>query len=202
MDSGVVTRQARGMSEVGRAPIWLLDVDGVLNAAAPRGDRSAWPCWRTGRAGAIGSSWLITWAPGVIEAINRLHGERAADIRWLTTWQDEANGELSRLLGLPGFAVVPRPSGSGARAGAHGFLGVRAGVAGAWWKLAAARALLDSDPQRPLIWTDDDLVWEEEARAWANGRPGATLLVAPATDVGLTGEHLAAIEEFCAEVGE
>ena len=44
-----------------------------------------------------------------------------------------------------------------------------------------------------------DLVWEDGARAWAEQRPAPTLLVAPATEVGLTSEHLAAIEEFCTE---
>ena len=189
------------MSEADARPVWLLDVDGVVNAAAVRPKDAVWPQWRTGWATAIGSSWPITWAPPVVEAINRVHDSGLAEIRWLTTWQEEANGSLAQLLGLPELAVVPRPAEPEGRRGPHGFLGVRAGASGSWWKLAAARRLLDPEPHRPLVWTDDDLVWEDDAREWADRRPGPTLLVAPATDVGLTADHLAAIEEFCADAG-
>lgn len=180
-------------------PVWLLDVDGVINASTAMPDTDVWPQWRTGWAAAVGSSWPITWAPPVVDAINRLFLAGRADIRWLTTWLDEANDSLGRLVGLPELPVVPRFNKAGAGGGPHGFLGVRAGATDRWWKLAAARRLLDPQPHRPLVWTDDDLVWEADARVWAEQRQGPTLLVAPATDVGLTAEHLTAIDEFCAD---
>lgn len=178
-------------------PVWLLDVDGVLNAATPFPERDAWPEWSSGWAVAAGSRWPIRWAPPVVTAIRHVIEHGLADVRWLTTWLDDANESLGPLLGLPALPVVPRPADR--QAAAHGFLGSRAGGFGGWWKLAAARALLDPQPHRPLVWTDDDLVWEPDAVAWAEGRQAPTLLIAPETDVGLTAESLAAVVAFCLE---
>lgn len=178
--------------------MWLLDVDGVLNATKTGRDASVWPAWRTGRARAAGITWPITWAPPVMQAIRRVHAAGRTDIWWLTTWLDEANGSLARLLGLPPLPVVPRPARSPADRVPHGFLGVQAGVPGGWWKLDAARQLLDPYPDRPLVWTDDELAWQGGARAWAQQRRAPTLLVAPDTDTGLAPDDVAAIEAFCA----
>jgi hypothetical protein len=180
-----------------RRTVWLLDVDGVLNATRRGRDESVWPTWRTGRARASGISWSITWAPPVVQAIRRIHAAGRTDIRWLTTWLEEANDSLGRLLGLPVLPVLDEPDGAGAPRGPHGFLGVRGEPTG-WWKLEAARRLLDPQPDRPLVWTDDDLAREDGARAWAERRSGPTLLIAPDTDTGLAPDHVAAIEEFCA----
>lgn len=182
-------------------PIWLLDVDGVLNAATATPDESAWPVWRTGEAIAAGGEWPITWAEPVADAITRIHGTGLVDILWLTTWEDAANESLGPLLGLPELPVASRVRPEGSGEGAHGFVGTRAGARRPWWKFDVAERILDPEPLRPLIWTDDDLSWEPDARAWAEQRPSPTLLIAPATDVGLTAEHLAAIEEFCREHG-
>ncbi len=176
--------------------VWLLDVDGVLNAAAMGPGSQQWPHWRTGYAMADGSSWPITWAPPVVEAITRVHDSGRAEIVWLTTWLEDANTSLGHLLGLPRFPVLPYPDGD-ATHGPQGFPGVRAGTPTPWWKLRAARRLLDPQPRRPLVWTDDDLAHEDGARNWARQRLGPALLVAPATDVGLTADDLHAIEEFC-----
>jgi hypothetical protein len=178
-------------------PVWLLDVDGVINATAMAPAVGVWPRWLRGRARASGTSWPITWAPPVVDAIRRVHDADAADIRWLTTWLDDANESLGPMLGLPELPVVPRPHGH--EEGAYGFVGVRAGAAGRWWKLEAARRLMDPQPWRPLVWTDDDLGGEPDAVAWAEARPGPTLLVAPPTEIGLTVELLAAVEHFCTD---
>jgi hypothetical protein len=182
-------------------PVWLLDVDGVLNAATGTPDETAWPAWRTGRATAAGGRWQITWAPPVIEAIRRIHDTGSVDVLWLTTWEDAANESLAPLLGLPELPVASRARGGDPGRAAHGFTTTRAAARNRWWKLDVARRVLDPEPYRPLVWTDDDLSWEPDARAWAEQRPSPTLLVAPATDVGLTAEHLEAIEEFCRAYG-
>jgi len=179
--------------------VWLLDVDGVLNATRRGRDTSVWPTWRTGRARASDVTWPITWAPPVTQAIRRVHAAGRTDIRWLTTWLEDANYSLGPLLGLPALPVLDEPDDdTQAARGPHGFLGSRAGAPTDWWKLTAARRLLDPQPDRPLVWTDDDLAWEDGARAWAESRSGPTLLIAPDTDTGLAPEHIAAIEEFCA----
>jgi len=179
--------------------VWLLDVDGVLNATRRGRDTSVWPTWRTGRARASGVTWPITWAPPVTQAIRRVHAAGRTDIRWLTTWLEEANYSLGPLLGLPALPVLDEPEDAHAARAPHGFLGSRAGASTDWWKLTAARRLLDPQPARPLVWTDDDLAWEDGARAWVESRSGPTLLIAPDTDTGLAPEHIAAIEEFCAK---
>lgn len=191
------------MSTADRAerPIWLLDVDGVLNAATRTPDAAAWPTWRTGRATAAGGQWHITWAPPVVETIRRIHRAGVVDVLWLTTWEEAANESLGPLLGLPELPVASRLRPGGSGRAAHGFVATRAGAGNRWWKLDVAQQILDGEPLRPLIWTDDDLSWEPGARAWAEQRPSPTLLIAPATDVGLTAEHLAAIEAFCRDYG-
>ena len=182
-------------------PVWLLDVDGVLNAVTAEPDRSVWSQWRTGRATARRSSWVITWAPGVVDRIDRLHRAGVVTVCWLTTWEDAANRSLGPLLGLPTLTVAGRAAEVGDDAGPHGFLGLRAAARDRWWKLAAARRFLDPQPHRALVWTDDDLVWEPDAREWAERRPSPTLLIAPATGVGLTPKHLDVIERFCSRGG-
>lgn len=182
-------------------PIWLLDVDGVLNAATSTPDATAWPTWRTGKAKAAGSKWPITWAPPVVKAVRRIHATGTVDIRWLTTWEDAANDSLAPLLGLPELPVASRVRGGDSGRSPRGFTQTREGARSGWWKFDVAQRILDPAPYRPLIWTDDDLSWEPDARAWAEQRPSPTLLVAPATDVGLTAEHLEAIEEFCRDYG-
>jgi hypothetical protein len=63
-------------------PIWLLDVDGVLNADKP--GRGAPP--RRAMAYADGTGWLMRWAPSLIDRIGGLRRAGAVDIRWCTSW--------------------------------------------------------------------------------------------------------------------
>jgi hypothetical protein len=183
-------------SDADGPPVWLLDVDGVLNAVTASPDPTVWPEWRQGRATALSSSWPITWAPELVAWITRLGADGLADVRWLTTWEEAANASLAPLLGLPALPLAGR-AGDLPGAGPHGYVSGRVGARDRWWKLDVARRLLDPLPYRPVIWTDDDLVWEPEAREWAERRPAPTLLIAPATDTGLTPEHLRVVEEFC-----
>jgi hypothetical protein len=177
-------------------PVWLLDVDGVVNAVTARPDETVWPTWRTGWATAVGGIWPITWAPAVVEAIVRVHAAGVADIWWLSTWREAAVTSLSPLVGLPEMPVAGQPGRI-----SHGFVGSPAPTGTRWWKLAVARRLLDPYPHRPLVWTDDDLVHQADAREWAEQRPSPTMLIAPATDTGLTAEYLEAIEDFCVLLG-
>ena len=74
-------------------PVWLLDIDGVLNAAAKKPDRNVWPAadWIEGRAHeAGGAAWRILAARPVVDFIRGVHEEGRAEIRWHTTWQHDA----------------------------------------------------------------------------------------------------------------
>jgi hypothetical protein len=90
---------------------------------------------------------------------------------WCTGWEDRADEHLPRLLDLPrGWPHVAFPEQPEIRA--H-------------WKLAGIDAF--AGPQRPLAWIDD--AHDDGCRAWAAARPGPTLLVTCAPDVGLTADQ-------------
>lgn len=163
-------------------PIWLLDVDGVLNAVTSQVDQGVWPEWRTGAARADGRSYPITFAPRLMDRIRSVHQQGLAEIRWLTTWGHDANRELRRLLNLPEFPVVGTPSG-----------------AAAWWKLPLAQQV--ALEHRPLVWTDDDLAYAAEAVSWLDGLDLPALAIAPSPDVGLRPEHVDRIIQFTREHG-
>lgn len=160
-------------------PIWLLDVDGVLNAVTadvPDGYKQT----RSDR-------WGIVYHPAVIERIAELHRGGVVEVRWLTTWCERAAEILAPDLSLPYFkvegadlhAVTPEPNG--------------------WWKSAAAQRVSEAEPHRALIWTDDDL---EDAEAngevdWLRDRTAGTLALSCNWRTGLTSANLDRIEKFC-----
>jgi hypothetical protein len=206
-------------------PLWLLDVDGVLNAVTRSPDRAIWPDWRRGRAVADGVAWSICFSPSATRAIRTLHESGLVEVRWLTTWREYANAELRRLLDLPELAVVPDasdgppsagPSASAAAFGSHETHGQASAAASEhgveygdeygveyeapgeaeWWKLAAVRRVVEQEPGRALVWTDDELADRPEAVAWVRSAVASPLLIAPFAHTGLTPGHLVAIEEF------
>ena len=161
------------------APVWLLDVDGVLNASRP-----GWggpPRIRFAYSG--GLEYRIRWAPALLERIRALHAARRVEVRWCTTWCAEAE-QLERLFAMPVLS----------RAWAGHLTHEEAVTA----KLAAARAVL-ADGRR-LIWTDDDVVptaGPVHAELTADGR---ALLIAPDPRRGLQPGDLVLIEAFAGGV--
>jgi hypothetical protein len=118
--------------------VWLLDVDGVLNAT--RAGWSAQP--KSGWAYANGNSWRMRWSPQLIERIRKIHRTAHVEILWATTWVGYTS-QLENLFKLPAL--------------------LSAGSTGMGWgeKLAAAEAVLASGNR--LIWTDDEAIpreWE------------------------------------------
>lgn len=162
-------------------PIWFLDVDGVLNAVTGFPDLGVWSDYRSGHATAGGRRWPITWSPTVVDAVRAAHQSRAAEVLWLTTWEDDANGDLVELLDLPRFPVAGHAHATGSES------------TRSWWKLQVARQVHDVDPTRPLLWTDDDLSFDPEAAEWINSRG---LGISPRTAQGLVAADLGAIQTF------
>lgn len=159
--------------------VWLLDVDGVLNAnkpgwgAAPR---------KTNVAGLT-----IRWAPALVTRIYNLNHAGTVDIRWCTTWcgYPDQLGTLGRLLHLDlASAFGDRP------------------MSKTWADLKVEAALQVLAEGRPLIWTDDDevdagrLLFPELAAAEADG---GALLISPRSNRGLQPEDLDRIEAFLKE---
>ena len=191
-------------------PLWLLDVDGVLNAVALQPDYEVWTQWRRGvaRTDYRTRAWPIQWAPAVVEALCSCRACGRVEITWLTTWASDANDELATLLGMPLLPVAGapprrvRPSPQSVAAGeASGTHAVVAGadaedpLTGRWWKFDVVRRLAGDNPRRRLVWTDDDLAIEPEVMAWMRAHT-SSLLIAPDPRHGLTPAHLQAIDQF------
>jgi hypothetical protein len=172
-----------------RAPVWLLDLDGVINAASMTFPMHAWPrdSWRQITAeDSEGVSWPIRTAQPVVDFIRAVHESGRAEIRWHTTWQQDAL-VVGRHLGLPDFAVAHAPE--------YGKLDEFLDR-NRWWKFPAARRVL-ADEHRALLWTDDDagsdLRREERAELASLGR---LLIVCPNAKTGLRRRHLRQIDAF------
>jgi hypothetical protein len=161
---------------MGRA-VWLLDVDGVINVARP--GWGADPGAGTVHTGGLPCD--LRWAPGLIARIRAVQATGSVDIRWCSTWCDDAD-QLERLFGLPRLG----------RAWSNAIDGTYAGIA----KLAAARAVIDAGDR--LIWTDDGVVPTSGQVHDELVSTGRALLIAPLPDRGLQPEHLDAIEAFIA----
>jgi hypothetical protein len=176
------------MSELSRQrPLWLLDIDGVVNALAGGPVPAVWP------ADAWVQRLIITDIPDrglmslpilaarpVLDFIADVHHSGRAEVRWHSTWRTAAITAFAPTLGLPTsipMSVAPewthRPDAQ-------------------WWKLGAAERAVAAG--RTLVWTDDDLrVYGAETEHLASPR---TLRIGPYSDTGLTPDELEAIATF------
>lgn len=161
-------------------PIWLLDIDGVINIR-----KSPWhTAPHNGRAHDNGREWKIRWAPQLVAHIRTLHKSGTVEILWCTTWCSNAD-QMERLFKLPALG--------------RAFTEELHGAACSDAKLAAARTVLAEG--RRLIWTDDVEVPTEHsepdlyAELTAGGRG---LLIRPRERDGLRPEHLDLIHAFLA----
>ncbi|MDI6103968.1 hypothetical protein QLQ12_35795 [Actinoplanes sp. NEAU-A12] len=160
-------------------PVWLLDVDGVINANRPG--------WHAApRRSMVYSAqdrceYRLRWAPTLIHRLRRLHASSAVELRWCTTWCPEAH-LLERLWRLPPLARAltcdPVPKGTHAHP----------------LKLDAARQVLAAG--RPLIWTDDEAVPTDGPVFAELTAHGQALLIAPSSSRGLQPADLDAVEAF------
>jgi hypothetical protein len=167
---------ATGEVSIGDTPVWLLDVDGVINAA-----KSGWGCSpRRGEAIAAGGSWPIRWSPQLIQRLRVLYQDAQVEICWCTSWCADADG-LEQLFGLPRLR----------RAWDEQLFGQELADA----KLAAARQVLDDG--RRLIWTDDQIgEIDADGEIAEAAQDGRALLITPNARRGLRPEHIATIERF------
>jgi hypothetical protein len=164
-------------------PVWLLDVDGVVNARRPAWDQP----FAHGNAFVDGVAYRLQWAPPLTRYIKAVHKRQAAEIRWATTWVDHVH-QVERLLRLPAFRTAFRGLGTAPSVGAPDR------------KLGAALHVVEIE-QRPLIWTDDDaipIMGTQRRRLEEAGVP--VLLIAPDPYEGLGPVHLERIDAFLATV--
>lgn len=158
-------------------PIWLLDVDGVINAVTADGIG-----YKKLRAESSGRGFLIHYRQCVIDFINRVQADHLAEVRWLTTWCDDAAKNLAPAVGLVECSVESSDYPG------HGAV---------WWKAITAKRLMEAEPDRAFVWTDDDLAYANRLGElkWMKGRD-KHLLISPDTRRGLDDSHLLDIEVF------
>lgn len=155
-------------------PIVLLDVDGVLNFFM---GRSVWEtskmAWIRDRSRGIG----VQWSPTVVDKLNDWFDSGLAEIRWLTSWDNRAQEKLAPELGLRHFELARNPAENIDK------------------DVAADRTAL-AEPERPIVWIDDEVLNLSQLvkSDWIS--KDTTLLIHPVENEGLTPEHLEKIESF------
>jgi hypothetical protein len=158
-------------------PVWLLDVDGVVNAvrAGWRAAPSVLQIW----SAADSYDYRIRYERRLVDAIRRIHATGLAEVTWCTTWCSEAV-LLEEAFGLPSLprAFTDRVTGPDASQA----------------KVAAARRVIAAG--RRLVWTDDVEVdrYADEGDRWA--ADGRALLINPNPTRGLRHRDLSRIEKF------
>ena len=163
-----------------RPPVLLLNVDGVLNAVTVDPPAGSWTRWER----SVVDGWPILWSPDLTERLLALHETGAVELRWLTTWWDK-------------IGVLPFPSGLLVCPVANDeddYLRSDLGPE-VWWKHPVARRIVEREGRR-VVWCDDDLGFDRDARDWVASEDGRVLGVCPATVPGLTPEHLDRIERW------
>lgn len=150
-------------------PVWLLDIDGVVNKL---GGRSAGD--NMGIADTSdGGMYNITWRSSVTNFINKVISEGRADVRLCSTWVSDAKA-MTDLLGLPELPLAfPADTDR---------YFIRAE------KLTAATTLKSAGV--PFVWSDDEAI---PTLFRGNER---TLIIEPDPYVGLTQSELSAISHF------
>ncbi|MEU4219932.1 HAD domain-containing protein [Actinoplanes sp. NPDC026623] len=160
-------------------PVWLLDVDGVLNTVRPGwgGPPRRSLVWSS----ADNTSYPMRWAPALIDRIRALQAAGKVEIRWCTTWCPEAE-RLERLWSLPELArsldADPMPRGSDC------------------WPLKQRAALAVLAEGRRLIWTDDEALPPPGPQRDELSAHGRALLIAPRSARGLQPADLDLIGKF------
>lgn len=169
-------------------PVWLLDIDGVINAIAKKGDPSVWDEWRSAIILNDLGKWPVLWAPAVVRFIREVHESGRAEIRWHTTWQRDA-WKLEEILCLPRFEVAEAPEFADRTFTARAIRERRP----PWWKLPAAERVV-LEERRHLIWTDDDI--NKELARYPSDMYDTGRVISPKQNIGLTPKALEVIDTF------
>lgn len=162
-------------------PVLFLDVDGVLNASRAGWSRAP----RRTHVNTAERTFTIRWEPRAVGFLGDLHRSGAAEVRWCTTWQDEAVTCLAPALALPEFGVCRAPAG---------------GVWTPGWKLAYVVAGIVHE-RRDVIWLDDEEITHtaRAAVAAAAAEHGVSALLLPTSPSrGMRPDDVETITEFLA----
>jgi hypothetical protein len=142
-------------------PLLLIDVDGVISLFGFDPELPPSGCWQM----VDGIAHFLSGTAG--SQLRRL--AEAFELAWCTGWEEKANEYLPHALGLED--QLPHLSFADATPLLEGH-----------WKLNAIDRY--AGPRRPVAWIDD--AHEGRCRAWAETRPGPTLLISTDPAIGLT----------------
>lgn len=149
-----------------------LDVDGVLNAlssGAPRNNTHWFGDWGSKRI----EGFPILWSKELIEEINTLTERDDITVKWLTTWGDLAALSLSPKIGLKGENwefLVSEDMLDPYR----------------WWKLFKIQEDIEKTNPEKVIWIDDDIPFERNAKEWVTTLATPIHAVHPRSEHGLS----------------
>lgn len=153
-------------------PVVFVDIDGVL---APLAMRDGLEVAHVG-----GWQGTVVYDPAVIAYMRRWHEDGLAEVRWLTSWDEDANACFAPQVGLPEFPVHPEPSHGGLRG---------------WWKEAVVCHYLYETPRR-VVWLEDEAADSRAVHRVVEAEPGRALIVVPDPRVGLTAVDCDRVERF------
>lgn len=165
------------------APVWYLDVDGVINALHRGPVRAG---YEVTTAVAHGMEFEIRYRPAVVDFINDVSRRGLAEVRWLTTWEGDARTSLAPVVGLDEFSA---------------YRDDRDLPPGRWWKAEVVTQEFRRKGQQ-FLWTDDELV--EECPAMFAPAAVPWCAICPDSHFGLDDAALEDITRFLAraEVAE
>ncbi|MET4538847.1 hypothetical protein ABIE37_000602 [Arthrobacter bambusae] len=167
-------------AERAAAPVSIyLDVDGVVNPFSPVGTTEWGGQWTTADAGIL----EVAFAPELVAGLNDLARHPAARFVWLTTWERLAPEFLCPAIGLKG-EDWPVLSSQGWDQGPE------------WWKLVALQKDLAAAGSQRIVWLDDQLSRESDARSWAEYQHDRVLCISPDPRKGLSPSHLEAVRKY------
>lgn len=163
-----------------------LDIDGVINARSrkPPKQNTGWlGDWKQETI----MGYPILWSIELIERLNALADREDVQIKWLTTWQEQAISDFTPGTGING-AEWPYFSATENDLFSYRY----------WWKLTAIARDVDETKPEKVVWIDDELPNQFLAQAWLSENISTILGIGPESTHGLSAKHLWQIEKFLA----
>jgi hypothetical protein len=160
-------------------PVWLLDIDGVINCTKPDWHQRPY----SGVASAWGREWHMRWSPSLIREIFAIKAEGLAEVRWCTTWCGNTQ-QFAKLWNLALSDSFPEPIPN------SDVLDT---------KIRVACDVVRSE-KRALIWTDDHAPSHGLGLVELMSTDQPVLIIRPSERFGLTVDHIAQIRTFCEEL--
>jgi hypothetical protein len=166
--------QSHDIGGLGRKPLLLIDVDGVVSLFGFPMDQCPAGTWQ--------------WVDGIVhflsaEAAGHLQDLQADfELVWCSGWEEKCCEYLPAALGV--HSSIPYVSFDATPEAGHGH-----------WKLAAITAYVRD---RPVAWVDDGI--DDACRAWASARTAPTLLIRTDPEVGLVAQHAEALRAWARDL--